>query len=270
MVESEGGGTIWAAAASDIGLVRSRNEDGLWLGDGFLRTGHRSVSLDASTVQRGVLLAVADGVGGAAAGDVASKFVLEQMARLVELQPAELTDLTVGPWMQKTAAAANDLLVERAKGRDETYGMSTTFTGVYFRDMLGCWINAGDSRLYAFREGSLIQISRDHTLREMTGDPSIPGNIITNCFGTRNDFYLDFGLVWPVGHPTSADGIFLICSDGLSDYAEHTTLESIMRGCATARSIHELDAAAALLVNAARAGGGGDNITCMIVQHRGT
>ena len=257
--------TIWAAAASDVGLVRSRNEDGVWLGDSFLRTGHASASLDATTVQRGVFLAVADGVGGAAAGDVASKFALEEMASFIEDAPHPLMPESAGPWMRETAAAVNDLLIARGESRDELRGMATTLTGIYFQGPLACWINAGDSRLYALRGGSLTQISRDHTLREMTGDPRIPGNIITNCFGTQNEFYLDVGELLPADDLT-----YLLCSDGLSDYTEHATLDSIVRECATLQSLADFDAAAARLVAAAKAGGGGDNITCMVVRYRGT
>ena len=264
MEELSGSGTIWAAAASDIGLVRSRNEDGVWLGDSFLRTGHRSVSLDAAT-GRGAFLAVADGVGGSAAGDVASRFVLEKMASLIDGAPRSLTPESVGPWFKKAAADTNGALVERGESSNELRGMATTLTGVYFQDRFACWINAGDSRLYALRGGSLTQVSRDHTLREMTGDPRVPGNIITNCFGTQNEFYLDVGALSPVD-----DLIYLICSDGLSDYTDHMTLESIMKGCASPQSLEELDAAAARLVDAAKDGGGGDNITCVIVQRRET
>jgi len=264
MDESTGGGTFWAAAASDIGLVRSRNEDGVWLGGSFLRTGHRSAVLGVPT-GRGTFLAVADGVGGAAAGDVASRFVLEEMARLIDDAPAPLMTDAAGPWFKQTANAVNDALVHRGESRDELRGMSTTLTGVYFTDQVACWINAGDSRLYALRGEGLSQVSRDHTLREMTGDPRIPGNIITNCFGTRNEFYLDVGTLSPAD-----DFIYLICSDGLSDYADHADLESIVKGCAAANELEELDSAASRLVAAAKAGGGGDNITCVIVQCRGS
>lgn len=265
MEEPTSGGTIWAAAASDVGLVRSRNEDGVWLGDNFLRTGHGSVSLDAAAVRRGVFLAVADGVGGAAAGDVASRFVLEEMASFIDDAPHPLMPESAGPWMQQAAAAVNDQLAARGESRDELRGMATTLTGIYFQGPLACWINAGDSRLYALRGGSLTQISRDHTLREMTGDPQIPGNIITNCFGTQNEFYLDVGELLPADDLT-----YLLCSDGLSDYTEHATLDSIVKECAMPQSLADLDAAAARLVTAAKAGGGGDNITCMVVRHRGT
>lgn len=264
MGDTANNATIWAAAASDIGLVRSRNEDGVWIGDSFLRTGHRSASLDGASVS-GVFLAVADGVGGAAAGDVASKFVLEEMASLIDDAPRSLTPESVGPWFKEAAAGVNNALVECGESRNELRGMATTLTGLYFREPLVCWINAGDSRLYALRGGSLTQVSRDHTLREMTGDPRIPGNIITNCFGTQNEFYLDVGTLLPAD-----DLLYLICSDGLSDYADHAALESIMKGCASPQSLEELDAAAVRLVDAAKDGGGGDNITCVIAQRRET
>jgi len=166
------------------------------LGGGFLRTGQRSATLVVAAGQS-VFLAVADGVGGAAAGDVASRFVLDEMASLIDDAPAPLTTDTAGPWFKQTANAVNDALVRRGESRDELLGMATTLTGIYFGEQATCWINAGDSRLYALRGESLTQVSRDHTLREMTGDPRIPGNIITNCFGTQNEFYLDVGTLSP-------------------------------------------------------------------------
>ncbi|MBU8913726.1 MAG: hypothetical protein KOO61_06845, partial [Spirochaetales bacterium] len=179
--------------------------------------------------------------------------------------PHPLMPESAGPWMQQAAAAVNDQLAARGESRDELRGMATTLTGIYFQGPLACWINAGDSRLYALRGGSLTQISRDHTLREMTGDPRIPGNIITNCFGTQNEFYLDVGELLPADDLT-----YLICSDGLSDYTDQTTLESIVKEHATPQTLGDLDATAERLVAAAKTGGGGDNITCMVVRHRGT
>ena len=267
MAESIGSGIIWAAAASDVGLVRSRNEDGAWLHGEFLRDGHQATIVDSASVSRGVFLAVADGVGGAAAGDVASKFVLEQMAAFVGEAANGLTAESVGPWMRENAETVNRRLVVRGLHSDELLGMATTLTGLYFRGSWGCWINAGDSRLYAHRAGLLTQVSRDHTLRELLGDPTIPGNIISNYFGTENEFYLDVGEL-PAKDMASGDFIYLLCSDGLSDYTEHATLESILTECSRAAAPEELESAALRLVEAAKSGGGRDNITCVIAWPR--
>jgi PPM family protein phosphatase len=258
---------IWAAAASDVGLVRSRNEDGVWLHGTFVRDGHEATSVDSAAIIQGVFLAVADGVGGAAAGDVASKFVLEQMAAFVGEPPEGVTDESIGPWMRENAEIVNRRLVVRGLHSDELSGMATTLTGLYFRGSIACWINAGDSRLYSHRAGHLNQISRDHTLRELLGDPNIPGNIISNCFGTQDEFYLDVGLLSADDRATG-DLIYLLCSDGLSDYATGEDMESILTDCAAAATIEALETGALRLVEAAKSGGGGDNVTCVIVWPR--
>ena len=259
--------TLWTAATSDVGLVRSGNEDGVWLAGDFVRDGHRSLVIDPSTVDGGVFLAVADGVGGAAAGEVASRFVLEEMALRAGQVPAAMDASSVGSWMVERARSVNDELAARGSESSDLKGMATTLTGIYVRGSSALWINAGDSRLYALREGTLHQVSRDHTLRELLGDPTIPGNIIANCFGSQNEFYLDTGEL-PATDLSSGDVIYLICSDGLSDYTEHSMLESIVTKCGQEASPAALGRAAGRLVDAAKAGGGGDNITCLLVWPR--
>jgi protein phosphatase len=173
--------------------------------------------------------------------------------------------------MKLHAEAANRELVTEARTRPGREGMATTYTAI----LLGAtsvWINAGDSRLYALRGDEFGQISTDHTLREQSGDPSIPGNIITNCFGTVDGFYADAGRL-------DTDGVdaFLLCSDGLSDYADMSRVADVLRAVI---GRHEQDRdsvppddAAVYLEHAASAalqlaleGGGGDNVSLLIAR----
>jgi len=259
--------TVWAAAASDRGLVRRRNEDGAWLDGIFVRDDEASTILARPGPHAGALLAVADGVGGAAAGDVASRFVLEQIAGLLGATVSEAESEDVSGWLDDTAHAVNRRLVTRALNSDELSGMATTLTGIYLTSTSAWWFNAGDSRLYVLQEGGLVQVSRDHTLRELTGDPRIPGNIIANCFGAQGEFYLDVGEL-PIMNSASEvapdGGLCLLCTDGLTDYADHERLEAILRDPEVVRSPEALQEAAGRLVAAARDGGGGDNITCLL------
>lgn len=264
--------SVLTGAACDVGLVRANNEDGIWLPDGFLRDESRSASAVFGKPLSGVFLAVADGVGGAAAGEIASRFVLERMASdLSEAFTAEPGSVDE-PFLKRLASKINGELLERAVADRTLSGMATTLTGIVVDGEQGWWINAGDSRLYGLRDGRLVQISRDHTLREMTGDASIPGNIITNCFGGERDFYLDCGpLEFADRH------VYLLCTDGLSDYAEHSTIEAVLQDVVSAVERNEagtgdqtLLQTARRLVEAAKSGGGGDNVSALVAVYRGT
>jgi protein phosphatase len=278
---------VEAAAASDTGRVREQNEDAVWLGDEFFRTGIRTARYDGDLVN-GLLLAVADGVGGAAAGEVASQFVAERMAAAIrELDPApDRSDLRSE--LQRLSGRVNDELTHEARRGTGRSGMATTYTGLYFSESACVWLNAGDSRLYALRDGRLRQVTRDHTLREEMNDPSIPGNIITNCYGHQDGFRMDTGVL----DPQAAD-LYLLCSDGLSDYADMDRVTEVLAGVGRgeraaslrrapsdgeagaaaeaapnpdSESTRDLEQAARALVELALTGGGGDNVTIVIAR----
>ncbi len=261
---------IDVAAVSDTGRVRRNNEDAVWMGGGFFRTGVRSARFDLRG-RSGPLLAVADGVGGAAAGEIASKRVVEMMANRVTDDELPEADDELLKRLKQHAESVNRELVADARRQSGREGMATTYTAILF-GATSLWLNAGDSRLYALRGDEFGQISRDHTLREESGDPSIPGNIITNCFGTAEGFYADGGVL-------DTDGVdaFLLCSDGLSDYADMSRVAEVLRAV-IARHEQDRDAvppddAAVYLEQAAGAalqlaleGGGGDNVSLLIAR----
>ena len=245
---------IEVVGASHTGLVRQNNEDTVWLIDRAFRSGVRGARCD-QIPESGVLVAVADGVGGAAAGEVASRWVAERMAARLGAVAHSADAGTRSTALQKLGSTINRGLVRAAERDPQRRGMATTYTGLLYCGDWAVYLHAGDSRLYTFAEGDLRQITRDHTLREERGDPSIPGNIITNCFGSLQGFYLDVG---PVDF--RATELLLLCSDGLSDYADPTRIvEALAQG-------GELPHLARDLMQLALEGGGGDNVSLVLVR----
>ena len=245
---------ITVTAMSDRGLVRSENEDAIWLGDRYVRSG---VHVERFSQDRtgGLLLAVADGVGGSAAGEVASRWVTEQIAsRLAAAKFPASYEATAG-LVRRVADRVNRDLLREAGRHLELRGMATTFTAVLIRPPHTIWMNAGDSRLYTLDGLGMRQITRDHTLREESGDPSIPGNIISNCFGMPDGFHLDVGRF-----DVSACDSFVLCTDGFTDYADLERAEDVLR------STFDAEQAVRALVDLALEGGGGDNITVLLAR----
>ncbi len=243
-------------AVSDVGLVRSNNEDIAFLGDTLVRNGvaSRRLSVDSGSP---LLFGVADGVGGANAGEVASRKAAIGVLRGLEALGADPDAGGVPKHLSAVAEAVHADIVYSGSGRRLHQGMATTLSAlvVYRRELT--MLHAGDSRVYRLRNGGLQQISRDHTIRAMTNNPNIPGNILANCFGISSDFFSD---VVSLGRIDDFDDLYLICSDGLSDLLDHDEMEAIlMQG-------DELSTTAEGLVAAAHAAGGRDNITLVLAK----
>ena len=245
---------ITVTAVSDSGLVRRENEDAIWLGDRFVRSGVHAEQFSRDQAG-GLLLAVADGVGGAAAGEVASQWVTEQIASRLAAAKIPASYEGAAGLLCRVAGGVNRDLLREAERHPELRGMATTYTAVFIRHPHTIWMNAGDSRLYAVDELGMRQITRDHTLREERGDPSIPGNIISNCFGMPDGFYLDVGRL-----DVSACESFVLCTDGFSDYAD------LERAADVLRNTGDAEQAVRALVDLALEGGGGDNITLILAR----
>ena len=228
------------AARTDPGRKRRGNED--------------------SYVCRPPLFAIADGMGGARAGEVASALAagaLEEsgagsggVAHVVEL-----------------IQEANRRVHDRASTDAETSGMGTTITVALLEDdgtvTMG---HVGDSRAYLLRDGRLEQLTDDHSLvaelvrrgelSPAAAEVQPQRSVITRALGTDPDVDVD---AFPV--EAHAGDIFLICSDGLSDMVDGEQIEAILK---THRD--NLDAAAKALVQAANRAGGEDNITAILFE----
>lgn len=241
-------------AACDPGLVRDRNEDMLLIQDMFVRD--RYVEAEIDTDKNPLwFFAVADGLGGAAAGEVASELALRLYRDAVlSLEPA-LSAGKLRNFFTDLAREVHRILTETGEKDPAKRGMGTTLTGLLLYSGSWYWLNIGDSRAYRFRGRELSQLSRDHTLRELTGRADIPSNYLANCLGAGAEAFCDFGVI--PDFSSEVDRL-LLSSDGLHDLIGNEHLESLLR-------THPEDPVESL-VEAAKAAGGRDNISCIYIK----
>jgi len=236
-------------AASDTGCVKSNNEDLLLADRSLLREGTLTAEAECGTW---TLFAVADGVGGAEGGEIASEMVLTS---LLDFFSGIETDASASEMTEKIrswAVGTNRLVTIRA-GILDNPGMGTTLTGMALSGDNALLFNAGDSRVYRFRDGILRQLTVDHSMRELTNNPDMPGNLMYNAFGSMNEFFIDLRDI--SGHILEND-VFLICSDGLSDLVADDRIEELMAA---------EDSFATLMAEAKR-NGGTDNISYILLK----
>jgi protein phosphatase len=233
-----------AAAATNIGLVREGNEDAYGI-----------------RLERGAFV-VCDGMGGAAAGEVASRIATESfLATLDGLEEFSHDGA-------RAAVKRADQAVREAAQKDERrQGMGTTLVALLLgEDARHGWlVHAGDSRAYRLRNGLLEQMTSDHSfveeqvrsgqLTREEAERSPLRNVITRAVGSSAATEPD---VLPI--EVVAEDIFLLCTDGLTREVGHDGLLKVMM------KDKNLSTACAALVKAALASGGRDNITCLLVR----
>jgi protein phosphatase len=237
---------------SDRGLVRKRNED--------------AVLVDTDV---GVLV-VADGIGGASAGDVASRLAAEVIVRRFRHQPPSRNDPQGAQLLAETAIdEANAAILAHARDTDGCSGMGTTVVVCYLGDDWLVYAHVGDSRLYRLRDGRLEQLTRDHSMiqelvdqgffadRDQARQSGVNDNILTRAVGSGQH---------PPSAPTAvsdltAGDIFLLCTDGLTSMLPAAGIELVL-----AADNSDLDEVADALVHMACDAGGVDNITLALVR----
>lgn len=233
-----------AAAVTDCGRKRPSNEDAF----GF-------------SVEHGVYV-VCDGMGGAAAGEIASSLAVDEMMRLLTSRDAAHPLLSDA---EAAVASANAAIFMRAQNTENLSGMGTTLVTLLVENQRGWLINVGDSRGYRMRGSKLEQLTLDHSLVEEQVrlgrmDPeeaqrSPFKNVITRALGTQSSVTPDiFELENEPGD------IFMLCSDGLTRELSDPTVEWILKLDLPLQDL------CARLVAAANDSGGHDNITCLLVR----
>jgi protein phosphatase len=231
-----------SGSATDTGLVRSVNQD---------------LAMETPT-----LFVVADGMGGHAGGEVASRLAVETLAMAFGRQPT-------GTGLSEAVSEANAVVWQHSQSNPELRGMGTTITALSLvnedgQDTLAL-VNVGDSRSYRFHDGEISQITTDHSLAEemvRTGDLTSDEaavhphrHILTRALGVATDVAVD---LWRI-HPVRGDR-YLLCSDGLTNELTPDQIAEVLS------SVKDPQRAAELLVQAARTHGGSDNITVVIVD----
>lgn len=228
------------------------------------------------------LAAVADGMGGHAGGEIASAAALSALASFLnahaparaggDVAGADPDATDVDPrWhgtvlLRQAVECANHLVYEenRMRGQGEGKGMGTTLTGLRFLPDLDAFalFHVGDSRLYRYRDGRLVQLTRDQTAYQLALESGAPGalppqNLLLQAIGPAAAVVPDLGY-----HELLADDLLLICSDGLHGWVPHAEIEAVL-----ARE-PALDAACAGLVELARTHSSRDNVTALLVRFR--
>lgn len=240
--------TVCFTAISDVGCVRSNNEDMAYAAGRLVRN---SVADGAINLTDGSVagFAVADGMGGYEGGEVASEIVSRSFAEFIRNFDAGQSDADTIRRLKEWARQANGLVLDTADIRPELSEMGTTFVGILI-SLSGMWlVNIGDSRCYRLRQGILKQLSTDHSERQRTGNPDVPSNLIYNFMGNSPDEFISD--ITPL-QPIKGD-IYLLCSDGLSDLVSDDDIEANIETPQT-------------LVDMAKEAGGRDNITVVTIK----
>jgi protein phosphatase len=247
---------IASCGITDIGRKRQKNEDSYLVND---------------KIQ---LYIVADGMGGHAGGEFASKIAVSTVEEIikgndvpVEAKQSYFTasdsESDEGK-LRRAITQAGSKIVQRAIEDPDLRGMGTTATVLYFDDSKAYVAHVGDSRAYCVRGGQIIQITEDHSLvneqlksgliTEEEAKTHQLKNIITRSVGVQEEVEVDT-IVWDV----QAGDQYLLCSDGLSNMIQNHEMQQIL-------TQHSTEESARRLVDLANERGGDDNITLILVS----
>jgi protein phosphatase len=231
---------------TDVGLVRSNNEDAFVVN------------------QEADFCLVADGMGGAAAGETASR-IFAQTAGEVFSAHCCADEISVMSSVQEAFQRANDLILSHVSRHPEHTGMGCTAELMAFSSDGFVVGHMGDSRTYLYRDGQLRQLTRDHSLVQEQIDQGIISveqarshkmrNVILRAVGVRQSLELD-----TISGIVLSRDLFLLCSDGLTDMVEDVDISKILgQDGPLSGKVHQL-------IGLAKEAGGKDNITVVLAQ----
>ena len=253
---------------SDPGMVRRDNEDGFLVtdltngGPGF-RGDFGGLVIDSGNA----LLIVADGMGGAAAGEVASGMALDRMNDWFrETRPgSDLSTTDAETLLHQAIKLSNSAVYEKAVANPRLRGMGTTLTCSWIQGDRGCFAQIGDSRAYLVRDGELRRLTEDQSLRQHLVSIGKITAEEAETMEESNVILQALGVSASVAPVMSRLGIrpgdlLLLCSDGLNAGATDEEIARVLAGAG------DLDAAADELVRVANDNGGPDNITVILAR----
>jgi len=239
------------AQLTDVGRKRPHNEDNMAY----------VIPKDPQVMtKKGALFIVADGMGGHAAGEVASEIAVDTVSYAYYQEDNE--DIAVS--LMHAIKRANTLIHQRAAENMLRSGMGTTCVAGVLRGGTAYIANVGDSRTYLVRNGQVRQISQDHSwvaeqvraglLTEEQARSHAQRNVITRCLGTQADVEVDI-----FAEELQEGDSFILCSDGLSGFVSDDDLRAIINQYVPQESVYHL-------VERANENGGPDNITAIVVR----
>jgi len=256
---------------SDVGLVRTNNEDSFLIATPTGDFGnHNPAEFNGMLPENGAMFIVADGMGGAQAGEVASRMAVDTVARnfihtIQKTQP--LDQQTLISTLTDTIQAANELIFLEGKKNSECNGMGTTLTAATVSGSTIFFAQLGDSRAYLARKGAISQMTKDQSLvAQMVASGSLSPeeaknhpqrNVILQALGIQSQ--VDVAIT--LAELRKGDQIVL-CSDGLSGKVDAEEIREFLEK-------FEPKAACQGLVRMARERGGEDNITVIIARFNG-
>ncbi len=259
-------------ARTDVGQVREHNEDNFLVADLTRRQrGLMEANRQTTIGPQGAVFAVCDGMGGAAAGEIASQLAVDILCEkmiegLDDSTPVRRDDL--GRRLVRAVEAAGLRIFQEAKLDRTRRGMGTTVTAAALVDDVLFLAQVGDSRGYVLRQGTLTQVTRDQSLvnqlieagqlTEEEAETFEHNNIILQALGTSDTVQVDLTFV-----ELRRGDILLLCSDGLSGMVRFDEIREILR-----TSTDPLETCKALTERANQAGGH-DNITVIVAHFEG-
>ena len=273
MSASTGPILVSAAVLSDVGLVRTNNEDNYLIADltAQIVTPEPAV-LNHTVGVNGSMFLVADGMGGANAGEVASQMAVELVTEEVF---RELTESRRPPArhnflgiLKRAIENANLAILQESRKRSDRKGMGTTLTAAALHDGNIYFAQLGDSRAYLARSGSIAQMTRDQTLiAQLVASGSITPeeakvhpqrNVILQALGVQNHIDIAFSFA-----DLKRGDWVVLCSDGLSGKVAAEEVRQLLEQGPDARDGCER------LIALARERGGEDNITAIVIRFDG-
>src|SRR5437667_703692 len=239
------------AQLTDVGRKREHNEDNMAY----------VIPKDPQVMaKKGALFIVADGMGGHAAGEVASEIAVDTISNMYYQDDSD----EVATSLLRAIKRANALIHQRAAENMLRSGMGTTCVAAVLRGNMAYIANVGDSRAYIVRDGKVKQVSQDHSwvaeqvraglLTEDQARTHAQRNVITRCLGTQADVEID---VFP--EPIEEKDALVLCTDGLSGLVSDEEIRRIVDQAGPQESVYHL-------VERANENGGPDNITAIVVS----
>ncbi len=229
---------------SDIGIIRKKNEDVFKI------------------LENNLLFSIADGMGGHKAGDIAANEATNHLCNL--LSKTITSNISIEQIIYHIDLAikeTNFRIYNLSKSNKDFEGMGSTLCCLYLHSSFAIYAHIGDSRIYQYQKNNLIQLTKDHSLinklidQNKNFDKSLHKNIITKAIGTHPTVVPSIGKI-------SFDGgdIFLMCTDGLTDYISNEGIKKILNMNSNCKNICEN------LINEAKNNGSSDNITCVTIK----
>lgn len=242
---------VTVACKTDLGRVRENNED---------KFEYYVAEDDGTIASKGLVFLVCDGMGGHAAGQIASELATKTFIDVYLHHPSE--DPVIA--MQSAVTAANRFVVDVGRSVPARRGMGTTLSGLILIQDKAYTCQVGDSRVYRLRNGEMLMLTHDHTwvdeamrsglITAEEAETHPYKHVLTRAIGTEGDVQADVESA-----ELMAGDVFLLCSDGLLNHVDDDTIADQLRTYAPSEACWRL-------VARALAGGGSDNCTVMVVR----